>query len=118
MVLPADQLVRHRDADDLDDAGERAQVEGLELLDIADESHDRAMDATRDEGGAAGVLNRTYDSGELVRGRARRPPPDHGVSVPLGRDLEAFDGCVGASSRAQLDEVHRGEHEGGTENGA
>src|SRR3954454_15949257 len=83
MVLAADQLVGDRDADDLDNTGQRAQVERLELLDITDKSDDRAVHTAGDERRAAGVLNRAYDGSELVRRRARRHHHDHAPILPL-----------------------------------
>ena len=81
MVLPADQLVGHRDADDLDYTWQRAQVERLELLDIANETDDRSVDAARNEGGTARVLDRAYDGIKLFRRRIRRHHHDHGPIV-------------------------------------
>ncbi len=50
MVLPADQLVRHGDPYDVEDAPAAAQVERLELVHVPDESDDRPGHPPADEG--------------------------------------------------------------------
>ena len=45
-------------AHDLDDAGQRAQVEAVEAVEVADEADDRALVAAADERLAAGVGRR------------------------------------------------------------
>ena len=49
MVLPADELVGDRHADDVADTAPAAQVESTEVIDVADQSDDRPGHPAADE---------------------------------------------------------------------
>ncbi len=95
MVLAADQLVRLADPDDLADAGHRAQVEGLELGDVADQPDDGALDTAADEGRPAGALDAGDDSVDLLGRSAGAHDDDHGENSSETR--RAPGGCPGLS---------------------
>src|SRR5215469_5653173 len=60
-MLPADQLVRHGDSDDVADAVPAAQVKRAEMVDIAYQADDRPGDAAADECLAAGGSDQRHD---------------------------------------------------------
>ncbi len=68
MMLAAHQLVRHRDADDVADAGVAAQVQRAELLDVTDQTDDRAGHAPADECLAAGRGDQVDDCVNVTLG--------------------------------------------------
>src|SRR5215469_9371271 len=60
-MLPADQLVRHGDSDDVADAVPAAQVKRAEMVDIAYQTDDRPGDAAADECLAAGGSDQRHN---------------------------------------------------------
>ena len=68
MVLAADQLVGVGDAVHVRDAGQGAQVEAVEGVDVTDQADDRAHHALADERLAADALDPRDDGGDVLVG--------------------------------------------------
>ncbi len=68
VVLAADQLVGVGDPVHVRDAGQAAQVEVVEGVDVADQPDDRAHHALADEGLTADALDPLDDVGHLLIG--------------------------------------------------
>ena len=71
VVLAADQLVRVGDPVDVGDAAQRAEVQAVEGLDVADQADDGADDALADEGLAADALDLGDDVRDVLVGGVR-----------------------------------------------
>ena len=88
-MLPADQLVRDRHADNVADAAPAAQVEGAEMVDVADQPDDCPRHSAADECLAARRPDQIHYRVDISLGHLGSHHDYHLVLLALTNDKKA-----------------------------